>query len=271
MTRSWMIGQPLPEGRAGRVILGCELHDRSPSIGVMGQNQRRGADDGELRPPAGNKILAESLTVLQLPRLAFRTPALLARSARGTSQPTLLIPGLRANDVSNLPIRSFLNQRGFRTHGWGLGVNRGDVQGMLPSVLARVEQIFDRAGEPVHLVGWSLGGVLAREVARERSELVAQVITYGTPVVGGPLYTSVTGVYSPEERREIAARIAERNRVPIEVPITALYSKRDGIVAWRACIDTFSPDVDNVEVTSTHIGMGIDPDVWQIVADRLAR
>ncbi len=236
-----------------------------------GTGSRWSDEPHRLRPPSGNKILAESLTVLQLPRLALRTPSLLARSARGTKQPALLIPGLRANDVSNLPMRSFLNQRNFRTYGWNLGVNRGDVEAVLPALIDRVEQIFERAAEPVHLIGWSLGGVLAREVARERSELVAQVITYGTPVVGGPLYTSVTGVYTPEERREIAARIAERNRIPIEVPITALHSKRDGIVAWRACIDTFSPDVENVEVTSTHIGMGIDPDVWQIVADRLAR
>ena len=119
------------------------------------------------------------------------------------------------------------------------------------------------------MIGWSLGGVLAREVARERSELVSQVITYGTPVVGGPLYTSVSGVYTAEERREIAQRVAERNRVPIEVPITAMYSKRDAIVAWRACIDDLNPDVTMIEITSTHIGMGLDPDVWQIVAERL--
>ena len=112
--------------------------------------------------------------------------------------------------------------------------------------------------------------MIAREVARERSELVSQVITFGTPVVGGPLYTSITGVYTMEERRLIAERIAERNQIPIEVPITALYSKRDGIVAWQACIDTFSPDVTMIEIRSTHVGMGIDPDVWQIVSERLA-
>lgn len=225
----------------------------------------------ELRPPSGNKFLKETLTVLQLPRLALRTPSLLRNAPQGTAQPTLLIPGLKAADSSNLPLRSYLNRCNFRTFGWGLGTNDGDVAGRLPLVIERVEEIFELAGEPVHLIGWSLGGVFAREVARERSELVAQVITFGTPVVGGPLYTSVSGVYSEEERREIAARIAVRNRVPIEVPITAMYSKRDGIVSWRACVDTFSPDVENIEITSSHVGMGIDPDVWEIVSARLAR
>lgn len=226
-------------------------------------------DATTLRPPSGNKILKESLTVLQVPRLAFRTPALLFQAPRGTEQPVLMLPGLKAGDASNAPMRSFLRRKNFRVWGWGLGTNNGDVRGQLPKVVARVEELFERAGEPINLVGWSLGGVLARELARERPELVSQVITYGTPVVGGPLYTSVTGVFTPEERQEIAERVAERNRIPIEVPITALYSKRDGIVAWRACIDDFSPDVTMIEVRSTHVGMGIDPDVWQIVSERL--
>jgi len=226
--------------------------------------------DGQLQPPTGNKILKESLTVLQVPRLAFRTPSLLFRAPRGTKQPVLFIPGLKAGDGSNAPMRSFLRQKNFQAYGWGLGTNNGDVEGQLPRVIERIEELFERAGEPIALVGWSLGGVIAREVAREQPELVSQVITYGTPVIGGPLYTSVSGVYTTEQRHTIARRVAERNRIPIEVPITAMYSKRDGIVSWRACIDAFSPDITMIEIGSTHVGMGIDPDVWQIVSERLA-
>lgn len=233
----------------------------------------KNADDGAtgpLRPPQGNKILKESLTVLQVPRLAFRAPSLIFRAPRGTKQPVLFLPGLKAGDSSNAPMRSFLRQKNFKAYGWGLGTNNGDVEGQLPAVITRAEELFERSAEPIALVGWSLGGVLAREVARERPELISQVITYGTPVIGGPLYTSVSGVYTPEQRRLIAERVAERNQIPIEVPITAMYSKRDGIVAWRACIDDFSPDITMIEITSTHVGMGIDPDVWQIVSERLA-
>lgn len=232
----------------------------------------KNADDasGPLRAPQGNKILKESLTVLQVPRLALRAPSLLFRTPKGTKQPVLFLPGLKAGDASNAPMRSFLRQRNFKAYGWGLGTNNGDVEGQLPAVIARAEELFDRSEEPIALVGWSLGGVIAREVARERPELISQVITYGTPVVGGPLYTSVSGVYSPEERVLIAERIAERNQIPIEVPITAMYSKRDGIVAWRACLDNFSPDITMIEISSTHVGMGIDPDVWRIVSECLA-
>ena len=226
--------------------------------------------DDQLRPPRGNKILKESLTVLQVPRLALRTPSLLLRAPKGTQQPVLFLPGLKAGDGSNAPMRSFLRRKNYRAYGWGLGTNNGDVAGQLPDVVARVAELYERVGEPIALIGWSLGGFMAREVAREQPELVSQVITYGTPVVGGPLYTSVSGVYTLDERQEIARRVAERNRIPIEVPITALYSKRDGIVAWQACIDDFSPDITMIEIRSTHVGMGIDPDVWQIVSERLA-
>ncbi len=232
---------------------------------------RKDQNDGsDLMPPSGNKYLKESLTVLQVPRLLFFTPRLL-RGARGSKQPALFIPGLKAGDASNLPIRTYLRQRNFRTFGWGLGTNNGDVDARLPAVIDRVEELFELCGEPISLVGWSLGGVIAREVARERAELVAQVITYGAPVVGGPLYTLVGGVYTPDQRVAIAAMIAERNKIPIEVPITAIHSRNDGIVSWQACIDDFSPDVENLETTSSHVGMGIDPDVWEIVATRLGR
>lgn len=227
-----------------------------------------GIESDAIQPPTG-KLLKESLSVLQVPRLAFRTPSLLFQAPRGTNQPVLMIPGLKAGDASNAPMRSFLRRKNFQVWGWGLGTNNGDVPGQLPNVVARAEELFERAGEPVALIGWSLGGVLARELARERPELVSQVITYGTPVIGGPLYTAVSGVYTQAERRQIARQVAERNRIPIEVPITALYSKRDGIVAWEACIDDFSPDVTMIEIRSTHVGMGIDPDVWQIVSERL--
>jgi pimeloyl-ACP methyl ester carboxylesterase len=132
--------------------------------------------------------------------------------------------------------------------------------------------IAEESGRPVSLVGWSLGGVIAREVARRRPELVRRVIPYGPPVVGGPTYTAVAGTYT-HEVREHASRIADEldAQRPIKVPLTVIYSRRDGIVAWPACLDRTSPDVEHVEVRSTHVGMGVDPDVWAVVAERLAR
>ncbi|MCW2836845.1 MAG: hypothetical protein JWQ15_959 [Marmoricola sp.] len=110
--------------------------------------------------------------------------------------------------------------------------------------------MVDTSGSPVSLVGWSLGGVIAREVARRRPEAVRRVVTYGTPVVGGPRSTAVARAYGPEASTDAGA-VADRldAESPIRVPLTVVFSRRDGIVTWEACLD---------------------PDVWRIVADRLA-
>ena len=154
--------------------------------------------------------------------------------------------------------------------GWGLGRNRGDVEADLPAVRELSERVAADAGRPIVMIGWSLGGVFAREVARDRPESVSRVITYGTPVVGGPRYTRSASAYGEARVARIEERIEERETTPIERPITAFYSRSDGVVDWRACIDTTSPDVENVEVRSTHIGMTIDPDVWSAIAHLLA-
>jgi pimeloyl-ACP methyl ester carboxylesterase len=126
---------------------------------------------------------------------------------------------------------------------------------------------------PVALVGWSHGGVIARELARQAPEAVARVITFGTPVVGGAKYTAVAPLFRERGldldrlEREIAARNAAH---PILVPITAIYSCEDAVVAWQACLDPDNPDVEHVEVGGSHAGLGINPDVFGLVADRLA-
>ena len=110
-------------------------------------------------------------------------------------------------------------------------------------------------------------------MARDRPELVERVVTLGSPVVGGPKYTRVGAFYARRgiDLDAIEAEVEERNRMPIRVPITAVYSRRDGIVSWQACIDHRSPDVEHVEVRATHLGLGFSPEVYRIVASRLAR
>lgn len=134
-----------------------------------------------------------------------------------------------------------------------------------------VRDLADQAGQPVHLIGWSLGGVIARETARALPRHVTQVITFGSPIIGGPVYTSVAGTVSPERRRHIVTRIAQVEAAnPLTQPVTAIYSRRDAVVNWKACLDHSNADVTHVEVGSTHLSMGIDADVWQIIALRLA-
>ncbi len=224
-----------------------------------------------LAPPAQSAVLNEMTALWELPRLLLHAPWLY--STRVTQrQPVMVMPGFGGTDLSTVPLRACLNAAGFDAVGWGLGRNDGDVEALLPRVVAAVSKYAGRSGGPVQLVGWSLGGVFAREVARDLPDDVARVVTFGTPVIGGPKYTQVGGRYAALgfDLDALEHAVAQRHLVPIRAPITAIYSRRDGIVAWRACIDPWTPNVEHVEVRSSHLGLGIDPDVYRIVLDRLA-
>jgi pimeloyl-ACP methyl ester carboxylesterase len=225
-----------------------------------------------LRPPSRRDALREGLTAVEPALLALNSWKL-ARQPRGDRRPVLVLPGFGAGDLSTVPIRRYLRSIGYDARGWGLGQNTGDVAGYVRVMLDRVASIAAEHQRPVPLVGWSLGGVIAREVARERPQLVEQVITFGSPVVGGPKYTRVGEAYRARgiDLDQIETVVATRAAKPITVPITAIYSKTDGVVAWRACIDSVSPRVEHVEVNTTHLGLGIHHDVYVEVARRLHR
>lgn len=219
-------------------------------------------------PTLAETVWRESLAGRELVRLPMRAAAL-RRSPRGDGSPVLLLPGLGATDASLAPLRRFLDRLGHETHVLGAGRMTGDVGGTVGRVLERLGRLgADR--RPVALVGQSIGGVVAREVGREAPTLLRRIVTFGSPAVGGPEYTATRSRFAPDELRSIRETVAARRRIPIHVPITAIWSRNDGIVAPAACIDPDQPDVEHVEVTSSHLGMGFDPDVWAVVADRLA-
>jgi pimeloyl-ACP methyl ester carboxylesterase len=224
---------------------------------------------GPTGAPSWQRVVGEATSPLEAARLLGAGPRL-GRMPRGDGHVVVDIPGWKAPEVSGLPLRLYLSWLGYDARGWGFGTNTGDPRRDATRLTESVASLAEQSGRPVSLVGWSLGGVIAREVARRRPELLRQVITYGTPVVGGPSYTAVAGRYSHALRQE-ATRVTARLDAaqPIRVPMTVIYSRRDGIVAWQACLDRVSPDVEHVEVRSTHLGMGVDPDVWAVVAQRL--
>jgi pimeloyl-ACP methyl ester carboxylesterase len=226
-----------------------------------------GEPDG---PPSGLARLGEAGALAQLPRLLAGTPRLL-RSPRGDGSVVLELPGWQAPEESGAPIRVFLRRLGYDAHGWGLGPNRGNPRASVPRLERRVLELSEASGRAVALVGWSLGGVIAREVARRIPAHVRHVVTYGSPIVGGPVHTVAARMYGPQDLMRIAAEAKRMDsRTPIQVPITAIFSRRDGVVSWQACIDRFSLHVEHFEVRSPHLGLGIDPDVWAIAAKRLA-
>ncbi|MGE0621936.1 MAG: esterase/lipase family protein [Pseudomonadales bacterium] len=216
-------------------------------------------------PPPG-ALLNESLTALELPRLLLQAPRLV-RATRGTGQRVLVLPGYGADDSSTALIRGYLRFLGYRPAGWGLGRNDADVLALLERLRSRVAALAEEG--PIRLVGWSLGGYLAREVARDCPEAVGRVVTLGSPVVGGPKYTSVARLFAGLD--DIEALVDARYATPLTVPVTAVYSRLDGVVSWQACIDDRSPNVEHVEVSTTHIGLGFSPEVLRIIADRCAQ
>ena len=222
-------------------------------------------------PPTGRTMLGELGAGLDAARLVGAVPRL-AGAPRGDGHLVVDIPGWKAPELTGAPLRAYLSRLGYDARGWGFGTNTGDPRRDVERLSERVRDLVEEAGRPASLVGWSLGGVIAREVARRHPDVVRRVITYGTPVAGGARHTSVARASSAGGDAD-ADRVARRLDAasPIRVPLTVLFSRRDGVVSWQACIDRSTPQAEHVEVASTHLGMGFDPDVWRIVADRLAR
>jgi len=223
-----------------------------------------------LEAPDPSSAIRELRSLLELPRLLFRFPEL-ARQPRGNGQPVLILPGYGSGDVSTAFLKGYLRLLGYRARGWGLGRNNGNAAELLPRILKRVASLSRRSNCKVHLIGWSFGGYLARELARERGDLIGQVVTLGTPVVGGPKYTVFAKRFQSRgmDVEAMADAIEIRNKVSICTPVIAIYSRRDGIVAWKACIDSNGTNVEHIEVGTTHFGFGFSAEVYKIIAQRL--
>jgi pimeloyl-ACP methyl ester carboxylesterase len=224
-----------------------------------------------IEAPAKSGLYREVRGLFELPRLMFNLPWL-ARLPRGHGQPVLVLPGYRAGDLTTVLLRKYLRFLGYRAR--GIGAKKSEqVPELLVRVLRRLVSMHRATGQPVRIIGWSLGGYLAREAARERPDLVSQVITLGTPVIGGPKYTVV--VHGMRRRGvdidAMEAEVALRNQIALTTPVTAIYSRGDAVVAWEACIDRDCEKVEHVEVRTTHLGFGFSAEVYRIIAERLTR
>jgi pimeloyl-ACP methyl ester carboxylesterase len=194
----------------------------------------------------------------------------LLRLPRGDGHAVLVFPGMGGNDLTTLPLRTVLSALGHRTHAWGQGANRGPRRGVLDRCSQDVRRLAEESGGKVSLVGWSLGGIYAREMAKLHPSLVRTVITLGTPFAGHPRSTNAWRIYewltgAKAENPRLLARI----RKPPPVPTTSIYSRSDGIVAWPCSLNEPSELAENIEVRASHVGMGTNPLALYAVADRL--
>jgi hypothetical protein len=252
----------------------------------------------DIRPPGPLLLMLEGRAPWEYAALLAATPWL-SRLHGGDGHPVVVFPGLGANDVSTTPLRRFLDRLGYETHPWRQGFNFGPRHGVLHRAVDATREIAARAGRPISLVGWSLGGVYAREIAKELIEPsssfaphatmapraapvrprphdevlpVRCVITLGTPFAGHPKATNAWRFYEMVSgQRTHDPALLEQIRQPPPVPTTSIYSRSDGIVAWQCSVNEPAPRVENIEVQASHLGLGMNPLALYAVADRLSQ
>ena len=192
--------------------------------------------------------------------------------ARGDGHPVLVFPGMGANDTTTVPLRRFLRELGYATSAWGQGLNFGPRPGVLERAADDLRALAAQRGQPVSLVGWSLGGIYARELAKLHPELVRSVVTLGTPFTGHPKSTNAWRIYEMLTGSKIGDGDAlARIRGEPPVPTTSIFSRSDGIVSWHCSLNAPSPIAENIEVPASHVGLGMNPLALYALADRLAQ
>ncbi|KDQ03372.1 hypothetical protein EN35_04305 [Rhodococcus qingshengii] len=213
--------------------------------------------------------------LVDIASLLLAAPWLL-RSPRGDGHPVLVLPGLLTSDVSTLALRTYLSFLGYRVHGWNLGLNTGPTATVVDGLPAALAEVADRYEQKVSVIGWSLGGIYARKLARDLPDSVRQVVTLGSPfgltsleqTRVGSLYARLSGnhaILPPVDG------IESEQGSPISVPATSVYSRHDGIVPWQACCETSAGLSESIAVQGSHMGLTHNPSALWTVADRLAQ
>lgn len=251
-----------------------------------------------LSKPNALKSVLELRAALDLLSLPVRLSALgfSKKQTTGEGRNVFVLPGFGVSDAAMAPLRFFLTRHGFNTMGWGLGVNqaglnldhnpseiswdfeppttyRGEfgVPHLCDLMTEKVASFYKSTGQSVSLVGWSLGGVVAREVARDVPEAVDQVVTMGSPLTGGPKYTSAAPALAKRglDLNWIEAIVEERKKIPIPCKLSAIVSRSDGIVDWSASVLPSDDQTHYIEAEVSHLGMGFNRNVMNLVLREL--
>ena len=189
----------------------------------------------------------------------------------------MVIPGIGMTDRSTLVLRRYLRFLGYEVHAWELGRNLGakTIGVHNERLIERIKNVHHSAQQPVTLIGWSMGGIMARMVARCQPQLIRQVISLGSPFVGDPFASSAWEIYERLSGHSLKAPVAQaqiaESKLPLPVPAVSFYSKSDGIVAWQACLEPNTPSARNIPVRSAHCGFGFSAEVLRAVADTLSK
>ncbi len=227
-----------------------------------------GAD--HLEPPRPSSILRELRAFSEFGMVGFSAAAAAYVAPLGPPRPVLVLPGFVSGDSATLALRLFLRSIGHKPSGWGLGLNVGASHHIAEGVDRTLRLMAEEHGEPIDIIGWSAGGILGRVLASHRTELVRQVISLGSPVTMqshqtniGPLQKlSARFFLEPPKRFDL-------DKVP--VPSTTVWTRTDGVVPGLSCRQTVRHEAEVVEVRGSHTGLGANPAVFYLLADRLAQ
>ena len=206
-------------------------------------------------------------------------PELRKKAPKGDGHPVLVVPPFTGNDTVSAPLRNALTDMGYKAYGWEGGINLGLNDKKSQLLHERVEKIYKENGrKKMTIIGLSLGGLYARELAREFPDMVRDVISINTPFGIGlnrdaapPLLVGTIQLLSGTEFSLKAEGMAERLITPPPVPTTSIFSKTDGIAGWEACLNPKSPKAENVEVNGCHIAGFWNLEALTVILDRLAQ
>ena len=235
-------------------------------------------DGGELtgkplRPPGLGLLLAEMRGIFEF-NLSLVTAPLLLRAPRGDGHPVLALPGFLASDLSMAPMRRYLTELGYEAHAWRMGRNLGGIARLRNALRDRLAEIHASSGRKVSLVGWSLGGVYARDLALNAPDMVRYVVTLGSPFANDVRATNATRLYEALSGETVGddPEFVDAIAGDLPVPTSSVFSRADGVVNWHTCLLRPSAAAENIEVyLASHVGLGVNPAVLWAVADRLAQ
>lgn len=246
-----------------------------------------------IKPPSRLLLAMEGRAILEFGAFFLAYP-FLRTAPRGDGHPVLVLPGLAASDVSTELLRAYLKDLGYAPHGWDLGRNLGHHHTVEGEMLDRLMELHHRYRRKVSVIGWSLGGVFARELAKEAPDAVRLAIALGSPIACCARSTNAWRLFelasgkrvSVHCRHKIAARRAVgdhaisddhcaicghgRHHAPA-VPTTSIFSRTDGIVAWQCSLEEEGDKAENIEVEGSHFGLGVNALALYAIADRLAQ
>lgn len=232
---------------------------------------------GTAQPPSRLLTLAEpSRALVELASFFALRPAM-SLLPRGDGHGVLVLPGFMASDTSTRPMRSLLSGLGYDARGWNLGRNVRVDNRRVDAMKTCLEAMHDQNGGKVSIIGWSLGGVFARELAKMMPDKVRLVISLGSPISDDRGHTNAARLFewlNGKEPEPVQRGMFTGLDVAPPVPTTSILTKTDGVVAWRGSVQAktdSAEQTENIEVVASHLGLGVNPAVMLAIADRLSQ